>query len=257
VQRRELKDGIAAGLWRDMTEVPDELLTDLQRRVRTATVSGMPVFDREGAAKDLARHTGPFGFLDFEAVQTAIPRWAGTRPYQQISFQFSFHKLSERGELEHRVFLDLSGDDPSEAFARSLIEACDTPVVFAYNATFEKQRLADLQLRCPPLAEGLRMIEGRIVDLLPVMQRHWYHPDQKGSWSLKAVLPTIAPQLDYKTLDGVRDGGQAVEAYLEAIRPETPAARREDLRRQMLDYCGRDTYALVVLWRFLTGPADA
>ena len=49
-----------------------------------------------------------------------MPIWKGTRPYQQIVFQFSVHILEEAGELRHAAFLDLSGNDPSEPFAKVL-----------------------------------------------------------------------------------------------------------------------------------------
>lgn len=253
IQKRELKEAIQSGRWREMADVPDELLTAPQKRVKAATITGTVDFNRDGAARALAAHKGPWGFLDFEAVQLAIPRWTGTRPYQQLPFQFSFHHLAEDGTLTHREFLDLTGDDPTESFATSLIAACDTPVIFAYNASFEKQRIGELKERYPRLAGDLDAIERRIVDLLPIVSANYYHPAQKGSWSLKAVLPTIAPDLDYSELEEVQDGGQAVEAYLAAIDPKTDAARREEIRQRLLAYCQRDTYALVVVWWFFTG----
>ena len=78
----------------------------------------------------------------------------------------------------------------------------------------------------------------------------YYHPDMHGSWSLKQVLPTVAPHLDYANL-AVRDGILAQEAFLEIMNPQTGDERRKDLRRQLHEYCGRDTEALVCLARFL------
>jgi hypothetical protein len=88
-----------------MADVPDDLLNAQQKRVKAATLAETVDFDREGAARALSVHAGPWGFLDFEAVQFAIPRWAGTRPYQQLPFQFSFHRIGTDGTLEHREFL--------------------------------------------------------------------------------------------------------------------------------------------------------
>jgi len=62
---------------------------------------------------------------------------------------------------------------------------------------------------------------------------------------MKAVLPTVAPEMDYSGLDEVHDGGSAQMAYLEAIRRETVDARRELLRAKLLTYCERDTLACV------------
>jgi len=74
----------------------------------------------------------------------------------------------------------------------------------------------------------------------------------RGSWSIKAVLPTIAPDLSYENLD-VGDGGMAQEAYIEMIHPDTRPKRRKALREALLEYCGQDTLALVRLARFFQG----
>lgn len=83
---------------------------------------------------------------------------------------------------------------------------------------------------------------------------HWYHRDQRGSWSLKAVLPTLAPELGYDALE-VKDGGSAQEAYVEAIGAGCSGERREALDVALRTYCGRDTWAMVVVARGLEGEA--
>jgi hypothetical protein len=240
----------------DMRDLPDELLNDVQRRVKAHTLSGEPFFDRAGAAAELASYKLPAFCLDFETIQFAVPIWKGTRPYRQIPFQFSLHRLSDGGQTEHSEFLDLSGDDPSEKFAEALVAACgETGAVFVYNAAFEKSRIKELAERLPRLANELLAINDRVVDLLPIVRQHYYHPSQQGSWSIKSVLPAIAPELSYDALDVVKDGGMAMTAYLEAIHPQTHEARRAEIHRQLLDYCALDTFALVRVLQFLTwGP---
>jgi hypothetical protein len=71
-----------------------------------------------------------------------------------------------------------------------------------------------------------------------------------GSWSIKAVLPTIAPDMDYATLEGIREGTEASAAYLKAIHPQTMPERRDELRRHLLRYCRHDTEAMVRLLHF-------
>ena len=92
-----------------------------------------------------------------------------------------------------------------------------------------------------------------MVDLLPIARAHFYHPSQKGSWSIKAVLPALCPDLKYADLDGVQDGGAAMEAYLEALAAQTTPARKAEIEKQLLAYCALDTYALVRLWAAFTG----
>ena len=104
----------------------------------------------------------------------------------------------------------------------------------------------------PDLADALHAIAARLFDLLPLARKHYYHPEMRGSWSLKSVLPTVAPELTYAALS-VSDGGEAQAAFLEMLALPKGSAERERLRQNLLEYCERDTYALVVLARFFAG----
>jgi len=240
----------------DLRQVPDELLNPKQLRVKTHTLAGSVYFDADGAASALAQHKLPALFLDFETINLAVPIWKGTRPFQQIPFQFSLHRLSRTGKLTHREFIDLSGQDPSRRFAEALIAACgERGPIFVYSS-FESSRINELAIRFPRLARPLLAIDDRLVDLLPIASEHYYHPDQQGRWSIKNVLPTIAPDLRYDELDGVQDGGMAMMAFREALHPDTAGARRVQIERQLLDYCRLDTEAMVRVWRHFTVRVD-
>lgn len=252
VQTKTLKEHLAQCTG-ELCDVPDELLNERQLRVKHCTLNDETWFDAQGAAADLAPHKLPGYFLDFETVQFAVPIWKGTRPYQQIPFQFSVHRLSRSGKLEHREFLDLSGKDPSKKFAEALIEACDQRgPVFVYNAAFETTRIKELADRFPKLKKPLLAINERIVDLLKVAEARYYHPSQQGSWSIKKVLPAIAPDLRYDALDGVQDGGMAMDAFKEAIAKECEEDRKAAIDLQLRMYCGLDTMAMVRLWNFMS-----
>lgn len=238
----------------EMGDVPDGMLNKKQLRVKTVTLSGQPWFDQRGAAEALSCHSLPAYFMDFETIQFAVPIWAGTRAYQQIPFQFSVHRLSSTTEVSQEAFLDLSGQDPSLSFAEALIAACgDQGPIFVYNSGFETARIRELAERFPQLSKGLLAINQRVVDLLPIARNYYYHPSQHGSWSIKAVLPALCPDLRYDELDGVQDGGMAMSAFLEAISADSSAERKSEIERQLLSYCALDTYAMVRLWSVFTG----
>lgn len=238
----------------ELKEVPDSLLNDSQLRVKKATVTGKTYFDRQGAAQALAEHKLPAYFMDFETIQFAVPIWPGTRPYQQIPFQFSVHRLTRTGKLEQQAFLDLSGNDPSRAFAEALLAACgERGPIFVYNAGFEKARITELARRFTRLSQPLLALNERVVDLLPVARAHYYHPSQQGSWSIKAVLPALCPDLRYCDLDGVQDGGMAMTAFQEALSPACSPARKAEIERQLLAYCALDTYSMVRMWAAFSG----
>ena len=112
--------------------------------------------------------------------------------------------------------------------------------------------LRDLAASFPDLSSRLEAMAEATVDLLPVARNHWYHRDQRGSWSIKAVLPTIAAELDYGALE-VKDGGDAQAAWFEAADPACDPLRREALEEALKAYCARDTWAMVAVARALAG----
>jgi hypothetical protein len=205
------------------------------------------------AAAFLATLPYPRAYLDFETVQFPVPVWLGTRPYQQLVFQWSCHIETRPGELEHHEFLDTSGVSPVRAAAEALLATLsDEGPIFVYH-DFEKWRIVETAGMFPDLAPGLERIAGRLVDLLRLTRDHYEHPALNGSYSLKTVLPTIAPELDHSLLDGVSDGLAAQSAYHEAVHAGTTDERRRELRRQLREYCQRDTLALVHVARRLAG----
>jgi len=222
-----------------------------QARVWQATVAGRAQLDPAIRA-ELRALPYPRYYFDFETINFAVPIWAGTRPWEQLPFQFSCDVETAPGIFEHREFLDLTGSPPMEPCAQAVVDQLgdgDGPVL-VYHAPFESTVLATLQRHAPRLAVPLQGVIDRVVDLLPIVKRHYYHPDMRGSWSIKAVLPTVAPDLDYGALDEVHEGTEAQMAYEEAIKPDTPAPRRETIRRNLLAYCARDTEAMVELVRY-------
>lgn len=241
----------------DLNSVPDDMLSERQHRVKTYTLSNTVYFDADGAAQALAEHVLPAYFLDFESTQFAVPVWKGCRPYQHNVFQFSLHTLSATGKLSHAGFLDLSGTDPAESLADALILHCgDHGPVFAYNAGFERGRIAALADRFIDKSAALWAIHARMVDLMPIAKNYYYHPSQQGSWSLKKILPAVVPELSYDALDGVADGGMAMAVYHEAIHADTSAGRKAQIEQQLLVYCKLDTYALVRFWQVFAGRMD-
>ncbi|CAN1496460.1 Domain of unknown functionDUF2779 [Sphingomonadaceae bacterium] len=239
----------------DMRDVDNGLLNQDQQRIKDATISGRPYFDQSAAAAELEQYSFPLYFLDFETIQCAVPRWAGTKPYQQIPFQFSLHRLDSSSSWEHREFLDLTGNDPTRGFAEKLVEDCGSEgAIFVYNASFEAARIKELSERFEDLSSALLSLNDRMVDLHPISKRNFYHPSQHGSWSIKYVLPAICPDMEdaYQTLVGVQNGTMAMDAYMagSALGDMDPA--KPEIAKALKDYCKLDTWAMVRVWSALT-----
>jgi hypothetical protein len=236
--------------YHDLRDVPEaKLANDLQRRIWRQSRLEQPHVGEE--LRTLARALPfPRYYLDFETVAPAIPIFAGTRPYEALPFQWSCHVEPRRGSLEHIEYIDLGAEPPMRRLAAELVAALGAAGPIVVYTPYERRVLAELEVRLPELAPKLRALAERIVDLHPPTRAHYYHPAMQGSWSIKAVLPTVAPGASYATLGEVQDGLAAQHAYFEAIRPETPAPRRAALRHALSEYCRHDTLALVRLVEF-------
>ena len=203
----------------DILDLPEGDLSPVHAKVLAATRDDKPFRDPAGARAAMEKWNYPRAWLDFETIAPAVPRWVGTRPFQQVPFQFSLHLEQADGTITHREFLSLDGSDPRAACAEALVRMIpDDATIIAYFAAFERGVLRDLACEVPEFSAPLLAMADRTVDLLPVARNNWYHREQRGSWSIKAVLPTIAPELGYESLE-VKDGGSAQEAWLEATHP--------------------------------------
>ena len=197
--------------------------------------------------------TYPLYFLDFESYQEPIPRIVGTKPYQQICFQYSLHYyLTEDGPLYHTDFLshDYNGN-PMNGLCRKLLK--DIPknaCILVYNDSFEKSRLKEMAELFPNFKDDLLNIEKNIKDLLPLFKnQNYYVKEMEGSSSIKKVLPALFPNdssLDYHNLEQVHKGDEASNAYLSL--PSLEEEKELELRNNMLKYCALDTYAMVKIY---------
>jgi len=227
-------------------------LNELQQRVRDCVVDNQVYLDP--TISDVFEGLEyPIHFLDFETFNPALPLYEGTRPYQAIPFQWSDHIMDSDGSLQHEEFLHDGSGDPREPLAKSLLKTLGTGGSIVVYSGFEGARIRELAEALPSLSrELLALLDGRIVDLLPMVRQYCYHPGFHGSFSLKAVLPALVPDCGYGDLE-ISDGGSASIAYVEIIDSETSADRRNKLRTDLLSYCKRDTEAMVRLIERLRG----
>jgi len=243
----KLADQLMASGYRDIRDVPLPLLASpLHKRIAEVTQSGKPYVSHE-LKNVLNSISHPRYYLDFETVSFIVPRWIGTQSFQQIPFQYSCHIEHEDGSLIHHAFLDISGKSPILNFIEKLInDVGNEGPILVWNQGFESSRLNDLAQMFPQYSHSIERIISRMVDLLPIYRLHYYHADMRGSWSIKNVLPTVAPDLDYGDLE-VSGGQAAQEEYKKALDPDLAPEEVKVIELSLLAYCQRDTLALVRL----------
>ncbi len=204
------------------------------------------IIDKEAIKEFVSDLNYPLYFMDFETFQPAVPLFDNSKPYQQIPFQYSIHyKEDILSELQHFEFLAEPGEDPRIKFIEGLLKDIDeNGDIIVYNKTFEATRLKEIANDFSKYAEQIEERISRIKDLMILFrQRSYFAPEMKGSYSIKSVLPALAPELSYQELE-IKEGGLASIAY-ESLWNETDLMIIADTRKQLLNYCKLDTYAMV------------
>ncbi|MBI2980970.1 MAG: DUF2779 domain-containing protein, partial [Deltaproteobacteria bacterium] len=188
----------------EIKEIPEDFeLTEIQAVQVKVEKTGQEHLEIEPIAKLLKRLSYPLHFLDFETINPAVPPYDGLRPYEQMPFQASIHvQKIDGGEIEHVEYLGDGKNDPRPGLAKCLVEVIGPKgSVIAYNASFEGRCLAGLADACPEMSDRLLSIKGRLWDVADAFSKRYYaHPGFQGRWSLKAVLPTLVPSMNYDDL---------------------------------------------------------
>jgi hypothetical protein len=238
----------------DVADIPNRDLAGAQRVQKDAVKSGRPVVDQQAIHALLDSLEYPLWHLDFESVNPAVPLFNGTRPFQQVPFQFSLHVEEAPGaEPEHIEFLSVDSNDPRPALLEALSQIGPYGTVLAFNATFESQVLATLGATFPEWKTMTDDLGARLRDLAdPFRTFSVYHPGQKGSYSLKSVLPALTGA-GYEGL-AIADGQAAGRQWLQAVyKPDLSEAAREGIFEGLRAYCGKDTGAMVEILEVLRG----
>lgn len=197
---------------------------------------------------ELARLEHPLGFLDFETVARAVPPWNQLAPWGAAVAQFSYHEEQRGGSTDHVGWLAEGPVDPRRELAERMLEATARARTVVTYSSYEKGRIRDLQKLLPDLAPALEELIGKFVDLLQIVRNTVYHPEFRGSFSLKDVITPLVPEVSYSDLVIVDGRVASVEiARLLFVANRIPAAERERVRTDLLQYCERDTWATVRL----------
>ncbi len=196
--RRLLQVGLATG--------NDKMLAPFRANLHDGIYVDVP-----GLKAEMADWKFPLHMIDFETTAVALPFYKGMHPYEQVAFQFSHHVIERDGSIRHAgQYLNTKKYHfPNFEFVRALKKELegDNGTIFRY-AAHENTILRDIREQLaesnePDKAELVAFIESithdkdknggprDMVDLLEIVRKYYYHPDMKGSNSIKAVLPAI------------------------------------------------------------------
>lgn len=233
-----------------------ETLSDIQQKQVNVAQSGKVEIDTEGAETFLSQLEYPLAFIDYETYPSAIPRFAGYRPYQQIPFQFSLHVIEKLGaEMTHVDYLHTNDTNPDIGFLEALhANLPPSGSILAWNQRFEKGINEQLGQRNPAYAQFVENINGRVVDLIEPFDGNkavYWHPAFMGKSSIKFVLPALVPEMSYKALL-VQDGAMAADTWNRIVTGQFTDEEAQKHIAGLREYCGLDTLAMVKIWEVLS-----
>ena len=234
----------------DIKDIPESLeVTKTQKNKIDLIKKNKLVTDKREIKLFLSSLNYPLYYFDFEAFNQAIPSIIGVKPFQQIPFQYSLHIRSNLSEKpSHKEFLAEPNEDPRENLVKKLVS--DIPKeasVLVFNASYEKLVLGQLAEHFPEHKEHLLNISKNIIDLAePFRKQHYYHPQMKGKYSIKVLLPILVPEMstEYDKLDLIKNGGDAMRAFANLSTISDPEEINK-IRKSLIEYCKLDTYAMV------------
>ncbi len=242
------------------------MLDTIQLKQYRSITHNCPIFDADDIRFFLKKLRYPLYFLDFETFATAVPLFDGLRPYQNIPFQFSCHIMQNpEGPPKSFYFLaEDDGKDPRPDFLESLKKALGYEggtgkaftdgSILVYYEYFEKGILKALAEAFPQHGWWIEDAIARIVDLYePFGKFYYYSARQKGSASLKNVLPALTG-ISYDDME-IKNGQEASIRYLNITflkgEAHPDGAPVEKIRKDLLDYCGLDTEGMIYILREL------
>ena len=212
-----------------------------------AKAEGKLVVDKDKLNSFLSEITYPVYYFDYEASQSLLPPWDGTRPYQQVPFQYSLHILREpNGELKHREYLHRDVSNPMPNLIDSLMENVgDEGSILVWYESYEKTRNNEMAEMYPDAASFLNAFNDRIIDLMKPFSQNMVRDEAfLGSSSIKKVLPALIPDLSYDDL-GVQEGEAAARRWKEVTLGEVSDSECAKVYSDLIEYCKLDTLAMV------------
>src|SRR5690606_18896330 len=154
---------------KNISDIPLDIgLSDKQVRQIVATKTDRRKIETEEIREFLDALVFPLHFFDYETLSGVIPAFDGTRPYQQVPFQYSLHILkSFDGDLEHKEYLHDSDTNPVRPLLEQMVKDFEgSGSVLAWNKKFEAARNNEMGKLYPEYANFLLNINDRMVDLM-------------------------------------------------------------------------------------------
>tara|TARA_Y100000590_G_scaffold319188_1_gene361208 strand:+ start:353 stop:1840 length:1488 start_codon:yes stop_codon:yes gene_type:complete len=252
-RKKILTDWINRGIYAIENIDNPEVLNGYPSFQYLAHIKGKAVVDSNEILRTFNDLEFPIHFLDYETYTTAIPKFDRCWPWQQMPFQYSVHVLNNDGSLEHKEYIL---KEPSKDMTLALVENLAEDMnghgtVVVWYAPFETTRNNELATLHPEYSGFLSNMNDHIFDLMKMFSDgHYVDPAFKGSNSIKDVLPVLIPDLAYTDLE-IQSGTEAPIIWNQFIDQQLEPSEQKAIENNLLEYCKRDTLAMVKIYQFL------
>lgn len=236
-------------------DIPADFAMTEREAARVAVErTGNTYIDRETIRGEIDGLVYPLNFLDYESFNPGVPKFLGTRPYQQMVFQYSLHTMEEPGgDVRHSFHLSRNdGRHPTEEIVERLHDDLNGQIgtIIIWSEGFEKSRNTEMGEMFPDYAPLLNEMNEKVYDLRKIFSRQLYmHPGFRGRDSIKKVLPVVT-NLSYDGME-IADGLTASIKWYHAATGRGTPEEREKTFADLVAYCHLDTLAMVEIYRHL------
>lgn len=233
----------------------DYRLSERQRFQVDVAISRKPSIDKTEIRERFHSLAYPLYFIDYESFNFAIPIYEGYKPYDQMPFQWSLHIMSNEADISdssitHHEFICMDTVDPIPQFLSALQEVVGPAgSIVVWNKGFEGTQNRRMGQIHPQFSEFTTDMNLRLFDLMEIFRDQLYEdPGAKGSYSIKNILPLLAPDMSYEGME-IGDGATAMSSWHTVVYGGGGVERKEETRSALLQYCKLDTLAMVkVFW---------
>jgi len=228
---------------------PKKLDKEILKAIEYKPLEKFTEINKEAIRKEFSKLEYPLYFFDYETYMSAIPPFDGTKPYQQIPFQYSLTiKETPKAKPKSLEFLARKFENPiPDLLAQLKKDMGPKGSVIVWYSSFEKGRNEEMGEMYPEYANFLKGVNKRVFDLYQIFRfrnKMYIKSDFQELASLKIILPVLCPELSYENL-AIREGGEASASWPILTSDKTTAEEKERLEKNMLAYCKRDTEAMV------------
>lgn len=205
--------------------------------------------DKEDLRKFLDGLRYPLCFLDFESLQSSIPRYKGVRPLESVPFQYSLHVIEKEGAKPvHTGYLAKEGEDAREEIAYRLAkEIPQNACILAFGKFLECKVLGQLAQTFPDVRAKLSAAKNNVRDIGAIFANDTvYYGDSLGARSLKTIYRCVdADGAHGYEVGSVHNGADAMATYL--MLPNMSEEEKENKRKALWEYCKLDTLSMITI----------